>query len=170
MNLQLILTGDLVSLRPLLDSDFEELYEVAKDPKIWEQHHSKRYLKTVFEPFFDESLRSNGALAIVDNVKNAIIGSSRYKTFKDFRNVVEIGWTFIAREYWGGSYNMEIKGLMANYAFAYYDNVIFIVDKNNMRSQKAMRKIGGREISRDECINYPKVSGNNLIFIVKKSK
>jgi RimJ/RimL family protein N-acetyltransferase len=56
---------------------------------------------------------------------------------------VEIGWTFLARQYWGGSYNLEVKRLMLEHAFRFIDTVVFWVGDTNWRSQRAMEKIGG---------------------------
>lgn len=56
---------------------------------------------------------------------------------------VEIGWTFLARDYWGGTYNREMKRLMLEHAFRFVDRVFFNVGATNYRSQRAMEKIGG---------------------------
>jgi N-acetyltransferase len=55
----------------------------------------------------------------------------------------QIDWTFLARSYWGGIYNREIKQLMLNHAFKFVNSITFITGKQNLRSQKAMEKIGG---------------------------
>ena len=51
-------------------------------------------------------------------------------------------WTFLARKYWGGRYNAEMKRLLLNHAFTFVQNVVFYVGEKNIRSQKAMEKIG----------------------------
>ena len=56
--------------------------------------------------------------------------------------MVEIGWTFLARAYWGGRYNGEMKRLMLEHAFRSVDRVIFIIGPENRRSQRAVEKIG----------------------------
>ncbi|MGB5249420.1 MAG: GNAT family N-acetyltransferase, partial [Gammaproteobacteria bacterium] len=56
---------------------------------------------------------------------------------------VEIGWTFLSRDYWGGSYNAEIKQLMLEHAFSFVDTVVFWVGETNFRSRRAVEKIGG---------------------------
>ena len=55
MDLQPTLENDLVLLRPLNHNDLEDLYEVAKDPLIWEQHHSNRFDRHEFDLFFKNS-------------------------------------------------------------------------------------------------------------------
>lgn len=171
MNLQLTLENELVRIRPLDHSDLELLYEVAKDPKIWEQHPCKRYLKTEFEKFFSESIESNGALTILDKTTDKIIGSSRYKIFGEFPNIVEIGWTFLDRSYWGGKYNEVVKKLMIEHVFNFVNSIIFYVDKNNIRSQKAVEKIGGqRIILESQFEQLPRTNSQNLTFVINNEK
>ena len=63
-DLQPVLQGELLQLRPLRPEDFADLYAVAADPLIWEQHPIKeRYQEKVFSGFFRESLQAGGALA-----------------------------------------------------------------------------------------------------------
>jgi N-acetyltransferase len=97
----------------------------------------------VFREFFDGALASGSAFAIVDHHTGAIIGSSRYHGFDAAAREIEIGWTFLAVEYWGGSYNREVKALMLEHAFQFVDTVVFWVGETNFRSQHAMEKIGG---------------------------
>jgi RimJ/RimL family protein N-acetyltransferase len=141
------LTSELLELRPLRAADFEQLYAVASDPLIWEQHpNSDRCRRDVFRRFFDEALQSGGALIAIDRKHGRAIGSSRYHCYDLERSEIEIGWTFLARSHWGGTYNGEMKRLMLAHAFKFVDNVIFLVDSNNLRSQRAVEKIGGVRI------------------------
>ena len=142
--LQPILSGDLVLLRPLRAEDFDDLYAVASDPLIWEQHPARdRYRIEVFRQLFAESLASGGALAAIDRKEGKTIGSSRFHGYDEARSEIEIGWTFLARRYWGGAYNGEMKRLMLGHAFRFVRRAIFLVGPRNVRSQKAMEKIGG---------------------------
>ena len=143
-SLQPHLVGNLIELRPLRPGDWEELFAAAADPLIWELHPAHdRYQEEVFRDYFREGLESGGALAAVDRKTGKLIGSSRYFWFGSDQSELEIGWTFLARAYWGGIYNAEMKRLMLDYAFQYVDSVIFLVGVGNIRSQKAMEKIGG---------------------------
>lgn len=138
------LTGSLIKLRPLTESDKKILYSVAADPLIWEQHPvSNRHTVREFEKFFSESIESYGALLIFDAHSNTVIGSSRYWGYSEEKSEVEIGWTFLARSHWGGKHNGELKQLMLGHAFRYVDTVVFYVDPENRRSQRAVEKIGG---------------------------
>jgi len=142
--LQPVLTSEILEVRPLRADDFETLYAVASDPLIWEQHpNSDRYQAEVFRKFFDEALQSGGALAVLDRKNDRLIGSSRFHCYDLERSEIEIGWTFLARSHWGGVYNGELKRLMLAHAFKFVDNVIFFIGSNNIRSQRAVEKIGG---------------------------
>jgi N-acetyltransferase len=146
-DLQPTLTGDLLELRPLRPDDFDELYAVASDSLIWEQHpHSDRYQKDVFTTFFREALESGGAFLVTDLKDGRVIGSSRFARYDPEQSVIEIGWTFLARSHWGGRYNGEMKRLMLAHAFRFVETVVFRIGPQNYRSQRAVEKIGGVRI------------------------
>jgi RimJ/RimL family protein N-acetyltransferase len=101
-DLQPILKGELIELRPLQHEDFDDLYVMASDPLIWEQHPAKdRYKEEVFVDFFREALESRGALIVIDRKNGQVIGSSRFYGYDPEKSEIEIGWTFLARSYWG---------------------------------------------------------------------
>jgi RimJ/RimL family protein N-acetyltransferase len=143
-DLQPNLEGELLRLRPLRPEDFHVLFAVASDPLIWEQHpNSDRYKEDVFKGFFREALESGGALIAIDANDGRVIGSSRFHGYDSEKSEIEIGWTFLARSRWGGIYNREMKQLMLRHAFGFVNSVIFLVGPQNVRSQRAMKKIGG---------------------------
>ena len=72
-----------------------------------------------------------------------VIGSSRFNGYTPARSEIEIDWTFLARSHWGGTYNDTMKQMMLAHAFQFVDNVLFLVGPQNMRSQRAVEKIGG---------------------------
>jgi RimJ/RimL family protein N-acetyltransferase len=142
-DLQPVLEGELLRLRPLRPEDFHDLYAVASDPLIWEQHPSSdRYQEEVFRSFFRESLESGGALIATDRRDGRVIGSSRFHAFDGEKSEIEIGWTFLARSHWGGVYNRDMKQLMLRHAFRFVNTVVFLVGPQNVRSQRAMERIG----------------------------
>jgi RimJ/RimL family protein N-acetyltransferase len=143
-DLQPTLQGNLLLLRPLRPDDYQDLYAVASDPLIWEQHPAKdRCEEEVFKEFFRKALDSGGALVAIDSKDGRLIGSSRFHGYDEVKGEIEIGWTFLARSHWGGVYNREMKDLMLRHAFGFVDRVIFLVDPHNLRSQRAVEKIGG---------------------------
>ncbi len=142
-DLQPVLTGALVHLRPMREEDFDDLYAVASDPLIWEQHpQPDRWRREVFRAFFDKGLASGGALVVIDRADGRLIGSSRFHLHDEEPDAIEIGWTFLARSHWGGRYNGEMKRLMLCHAFRFVPRVFFLVGATNGRSQRAMEKIG----------------------------
>ena len=137
------LEGSRVIVRPIAASDWKPLFTAASDPKIWEQHPaSDRYTEQAFRQFFDQAIDSGSAFAFVHRESGEIFGSSRYYGFDPIAREVEIGWTFLTRDYWGGSYNAEIKRLMIDHAFLYVDAVVFWIGETNLRSRRATEKVG----------------------------
>src|SRR5438309_9868541 len=141
-DLQPDLEGELIELRPLTPKDWDALFAVTSDPLIWEQHpESDRYKEGVFRVFFREALESGGAFVVIDAKTQQIIGSTRFYGYDPEKSEIEIGWTFLARKYWGGRYNQEMKKLMLAHAFKFVESVIFYVGEKNIRSQKATERI-----------------------------
>ncbi|HVB38466.1 MAG TPA: GNAT family N-acetyltransferase [Vicinamibacterales bacterium] len=142
-DLQPTLRGQLVELRPLRAEDYDDLYAVASDPLIWEQHPARnRHEDAVFRTFFQEGLASGGAFVVTDVATGKVIGSSRYYGYDPEKREVEIGWTFLARSHWGGRYNGEMKKLMVEHALPFVDRVVLLIGPTNYRSQRAAEKIG----------------------------
>jgi RimJ/RimL family protein N-acetyltransferase len=141
---QPVLKGELVELRPLREEDYADLYAVASDPLIWEQHPDRRrHEEPVFRAFFRDAMASGGALIALDATTKRVIGSSRFHGYDQAASEVEIGWTFLARSHWGGAYNGEMKKLMLLHAFRFVHSVVFFVNPKNLRSQRAVEKVGG---------------------------
>jgi len=142
-DLQPTLKGELLELRPLQPKDWDDLFAVASDPLIWEQHPDRdRHKEDVFRDFFRVALDSGGAFVVIDHKDGRVIGSSRFHGYDQEKSEVEIGWTFLARSHWGGTYNAELKQLMLRHAFRFVKSVIFLIGPQNFRSQKAVEKIG----------------------------
>lgn len=140
---QPLLSGTQVTLRPMQAEDREALWEVARDPLLWAQHPDKtRCEPQGFARFFDASLASRSALAVIDVGSGRIIGSSRYYEWDPAAREVAIGYTFLARSAWGGAVNREMKELMIRHAAHWADRIWFHVWKDNLRSRRAMEKIG----------------------------
>lgn len=168
-DLQPTLTGHLLELRPVKPNDFDALFAAASDPLIWEQHpENDRFTKPVFQRYFDGALESRGAFAIIERKSGRIIGSSRYYGFDPVAREVEIGWTFLERAFWGGVYNAELKQLMLDHAFKFVDRVLFIVGENNLRSQRAVEKIGGKFLRKTERPHRSGQMTPNIVFVLDR--
>ena len=141
-----LLKDNLVKLVPLNENDFENLFQLASDPLIWEQHPTRdRYKKEVFQIYFDSAFASESAFLIIDKRSNQLIGCTRYYDYNEQESRVAIGYTFLARKFWGGNYNRAVKKLMLDYAFQFVNSVIFHIGPNNIRSQTAIQKIGAKK-------------------------
>ncbi|MDI9334353.1 MAG: GNAT family N-acetyltransferase [Cytophagales bacterium] len=141
------LMGDAMTLRPLQSQDFEALYAAASDPLIWEQHPDPlRYQRDAFQTkFFEPAVQSQRAYVVIDKASGQMLGSSRYYDYDADKSEIAIGYTFLARSHWGGGANGEMKRLMLDHAFAAgITRVWFHIGEKNMRSRKALEKIGGR--------------------------
>jgi RimJ/RimL family protein N-acetyltransferase len=167
---QPVLQNEFVKLVPLKESDFEVLYKVASDPMIWEQHPNKnRWKREVFENFFEGAMTSKGAFLIHDAATNAVIGSSRFYDWSKEKSEVSIGYTFFARSHWGGRYNPAAKHLMMQHAFRFLDNVIFHIGAENIRSQKAIERLGAVKIAEQEMAYFGEDSKLNFIYRIQKA-
>jgi RimJ/RimL family protein N-acetyltransferase len=170
INLQPNLFNELIHIRPLDTEDFEMLYAVASDPLIWEQHPNKdRYKKEVFEIFFKGALESKGAFLVYDTRTNAVIGSSRYYDYDREKKSVAIGYTFLARDHWGTMFNRALKTMMLDHAFKFVDIVIFHIGALNIRSQRAIEKLGAVKTNEIEVAYYGEPSKLNFEYQIKKS-
>ena len=168
-DLQPHLKGDLLELRPLAHGDWDELFAVASDPFIWEQHpEPDRYKEDVFISFFKEAVESGGAFVIIDRKTEQIIGSTRFYGYDPKQSEIEIGWTFLTRKYWGGRYNAEMKRLLLNHAFKFVESVVFFVGKDNVRSQKAMEKVGASKVGTATRTYGNRPPAQNVKYVIKK--
>ena len=170
-SIQPVLENEYVRLLPLEETDFEALYAVASDPKIWEQHPNRdRWKREVFRTYFDGAMESKGAFKIVDKATGEIAGSTRYYDYKEDERSILIGYTFYATKYWGKGVNPSVKQLMLAYIFQYVDRVIFHVGENNIRSQMAMERVGATRVGAVEVAYYGEAPKVNVVFEIEKDK
>ena len=153
-----------ISLLQIKKENFEELYLVASDPIIWEQHpENDRWKKEKFSIFYKNGLQNKfGFLLIFDKHKNEIIGSTRFYSYDKMDKAIRIGFTFISQKYWGTSINFQVKKMMLDYTFKYLDKVYFDIGINNFRSRKAVEKLGARLFSDNKK--------GNVVYILEKNQ
>ena len=171
------LEGERLRLRPLRADDWDALFAVASDPLIWEVHPAHdRWKSEVFRAFFDDALAQGGALVVIDRASGAVIGSSRYQGSQDDpiatagAGSVEIGWTFLARAFWGGVANREMKRLMVAHALASLAECRFAVGETNWRSRRAMEKIGGRLTPHTEGRGMAGAPSQHVFYVIGKAE
>ena len=164
MNFKSHFEDSSISLLQIKKENFEELYLVASDPIIWEQHpENDRWKKEKFSIFYKNGLQNKfGFLLIFDKHKNKIIGSTRFYSYDKMDKAIRIGFTFISQKYWGTSINFQVKKMMLDYTFKYLDKVYFDIGKNNFRSRKAVEKLGARLFLDNKK--------GNVVYILKKNE
>ncbi|HVF80539.1 MAG TPA: GNAT family protein [Flavisolibacter sp.] len=147
------LRGKYVYLELLQHEDVPQLKTLAYDARLWEYTKTllvnerfdaqfDRYIATAFDP------RNTGlqiSFVMRDAVTSAIIGMTRYYKIEPSQKRLSIGYTWYTPAYWGQVHNKECKLLLLQYAFEehHFQRVEFEVAHQNIRSQKAVEKIGG---------------------------
>lgn len=167
---QPVLTGTLVSLRPMREADWDAVYSVASDPQVWAMHpFHERWQEEVFRPYFDYLLEGGGTLVVIDKDTDTICGSSTYSNYRtDHGGVVEIGSTFLGTAFWGRGHNREMKRLMLAHAFDHLDVVEFLIGDTNWRSRKAVEKIGARLTDRTLTAELPGRTALHVIYEIDR--
>ena len=162
--------NDIIRIDPLKEDDFEKLYAVASDPVIWEEQSNKeRYKREVFETFFKGAIESKGAFLVFDNRTGNPIGSTRYYGYDKEDSSVSIGYTFLARDHWGTTYNRALKTLMLDHAFKFVNKVYFHIGAVNIRSQKAIERLGAEKIDEVEMEYYGEEKKLNYVYQIDRN-
>ena len=171
INIQPTLENENVILHPLQDKDFDDLYAVASDPKIWEQHPNKDRCKIeVFKVFFDGAMQSKGAFKILNKASGHVMGSTRFYDHNLEENSISIGYTFYGREYWGKGFNHSVKSLMLDYIFQFVSKVHFHIGAENIRSQIAIGRLGTTKIDEQEIAYFGEQAKLNYIYCLTKEE
>ena len=147
------LKGRHVYLQKLVPAYKELIRPLAKDERIWE--FTRRFTiddtyDQQFDAYFDNAIDPNGrgiqqTFVIHETASDQIIGMSRFYEYEKAEKRLAIGFTWYIPSVWGRVYNKECKLLMLQYAFEEIGvlRVEFTVVGQNIRSQKAVEKIGG---------------------------
>ncbi len=163
------LRNDLVILQPLQVTDFERLYTLASDSLVWEQHpNPNRYRQADFETYFQGAMASKGAFLVVHAQTGEALGCTRFLDYDASDGVVQIGYTFFGRAYWGKGFNPATKRLMLDYAFQFVDRVEFYVGINNRRSRIAMERLGAVQTGTAEVAYYGEATKMNVIYTITR--
>ena len=171
IDIQPTLENEKVILYPLQENDFDDLHEVAKDPKIWEQHPNKnRWKIEVFKVFFEGAIQSKGAFKIINKITGKVIGSSRFYDHNEGESHISIGYTFFGTEYWGKGFNHSVKAIMLDYIFQYVSKVHFHIGADNIRSQIAIGRLGTTKIDEQEIAYFGEKPKLNYIYSLSKEE
>lgn len=144
------LEGGGIIVRPLTGEDREGLYEAASDPLVWAGHPATdRHERAVFDPYFTFLLGTGASLAVAE-ASDRVIGTSTYYVEPGAVPArLSIGFTFLARDHWGGATNRTLKALMLGHLFEHADAAWFHIGPANIRSQRATGKLGARRFGRE---------------------
>ena len=144
------LHGQLVDLIPLEEEHFEELHAAALDKRIWEFYTGDWSVKETFLRVYKGALsqREQGAeypFVIFYKPARRIIGSTRLLDIVYYDKRLEIGGTWLQPEYWATAVNLDCKLALLTYCFETLNanRVQLKTQHNNIRSRKAIEKIGG---------------------------
>jgi RimJ/RimL family protein N-acetyltransferase len=167
-SIQTIIETPFAELWPLTEDDFEELYFVASDPAIWEQHpNPDRWKREVFTSFFEGAMKSGGAFKIRHPETGAIMGSTRFYDYNVQDDSIFIGYTFYATQYWGKGINPAVKEAMMDYIFQYVSCVYFHVGAENKRSLNAMGSLGAKNLGEIEVAYFGELPRKNVLFSIE---
>jgi N-acetyltransferase len=143
------LEGHFVTLHKLQPKHLKELEQVAANPDIWQNLPIEGWRNDVFWTWATDSLDaqmrgSAHIFAIIDNKTGSVIGTTRFQDMDNHHRKTDIGWTWLSADFWGQGYNFEAKNLMFTHAFEAWQvqRVGFKVDERNLRSQRALEKVG----------------------------
>lgn len=163
------LKNNIVTLVPLQETDFDRLYLLASNPLVWAQHPTPtRYKREIFQNYFDGAIQSKGAFIVLDSQTNEVVGGTRFYDINNDLKTIKIGYTFIGIDFWGKNFNKNMKKLMLDYAFETFNAVLFDIGASNIRSQKAIQKIGATKIDEQLITYYGEERKLNFVYQITK--
>jgi len=146
----LTLENDYVKLSPLTLANYHELFPIASQEKLVEYSPSDIETPESLKSYVETALREQGLnqsipFIIYDKQTRKYAGCTRFMNINWQHKVLEIGSTWIGREFHGSGLNRQMKDLMLNYAFDEmgFEKMAFRIDERNIRSRKAVEKLGG---------------------------
>ncbi|MDB5278146.1 MAG: family N-acetyltransferase [Ferruginibacter sp.] len=151
INYPTILQGQTVNLIPLEEMHFPVLEQLAKDERIWQFYpfdgtDSSRILSVLTTALAERNVETRFPFVIVHKAENKIIGSTSLLDLQPKNLKLEIGSTWLHPDYWATPVNLECKLLLLTHCFEKLNTVRVQLktDENNVRSRKAIEKIGGQ--------------------------
>jgi RimJ/RimL family protein N-acetyltransferase len=145
-----VLEGGLVRLEPLCADHAQGLYNRGRVPADWAFLPRACFVDLAdARQWIEQALATPGHLpfAIVEVAKGRPVGSSRYLNIRPEHRSLEIGWTWLGRDWQRTGVNTEAKLLLLSHAFERLRcvRVEFKTDARNERSQQALERIGAKK-------------------------
>lgn len=168
-DLQPVLENAKATLLPLQENDFEALYAIASDEKIWEQHPLRNsWQPDVFRTWFNSAMESQAAFKIIHKATGQVAGCTRFYEYNETENSIAIGYTFYGRQYWGTGFNPCVKALLLDYLFRYVDRVILHVWEHNIRSQIAVSRLGAVKVGERHVTPEGEAPRTSFVYVLEK--
>lgn len=146
------LENEHVLLRPIVPDDREALRAIAMDPEIWRYFVLMIETDADFDAFFAAGIDDLAAgrrvpYHIIDKRSNRSAGSMSIGNMAERDGRLEIGWSWLGREFRGRGVNRWAKYLMMEHAFEKMgaERVEFKTDRLNVQARHALRNIGATE-------------------------
>ncbi|GAA3063014.1 GNAT family N-acetyltransferase [Streptomyces glomeratus] len=156
-----VLENEHVRLHPVTEADREGIRAVAMDPDIWRYFVSAVENEADFKVFFDTCLADQAAgrrvvFVVTDKSSGRIAGSMCYGNLAEADARLEIGWSWLGRDFRGKGVNRWVKYLLLEHAFERLDaeRVEFKTDVLNEQARRGLRNIGATEEGVLRSFNY----------------
>ena len=170
------LTGDHVRLEPLsLERHLDPLTAIALDPDLWRWTLNVVQTRDDLRRYLEEALREQAEgrsvpFATIHLATGKAAGCTRFGNIETRHRRVEIGWTWVGRDYQRTRVNTEAKLLMLQHAFETWGchRVELKTNVLNERSRNAMLRIGAKEegVLRKHAMNDRGVPRDTVYFSV----
>ena len=176
---ELILRTDKVTLRPMAENDFDSFLQLAQDQDTWtyftlnlsDEKSLQQFMNTAFH---DREINTRRPFTIIENASGNIAGSTSLGNISMFDLRLEIGWSWLGKEYKGTGINRHCKFAMLKYAFEElkFERVEFKTDVLNERAKQGLRKIGGVEegVLRSHMTMWNNHRRSSIYFSVLKNE
>jgi RimJ/RimL family protein N-acetyltransferase len=146
------LENEFVLLRPISGADRGPIHEIAMDPDIWRYFMYRVDTDADFAAFFDGMLAEHVAgrratFHITDKRSGRTAGSMSYCNMSEADLRLEIGLSWLGRDFRGQGVNRWAKYLMMEHAFELMgaERVEFKTDVLNLQARAGLRNIGAVE-------------------------
>ena len=146
------LENDRVLLLPFENERNEELKEIIFDKEIWKFMGSNINNEQGFKNYIAKTIKDkNNRLCypflIIDKETNKVAGCTRYGNVNTANKKCEIGWTWYGIDFQGTGLNKACKYELLQFGFETigFKRIQFSVDKENIRSQRAIEKLGAQK-------------------------
>jgi RimJ/RimL family protein N-acetyltransferase len=152
LDFDLTLKNDLVLLRSLVQDDYNSFVNITGDKSMWIYFTSDLSVKPELKAWINTAVEDTRtkirlAFAVIERASGIPVGSTSFGNISNRDKRIEIGWTWLGREYQGKGINDSMKFLMLKYAFETleFERVEMKTDVLNIPARKALLRIGATE-------------------------